>query len=311
MGVLFGFWEQSLSGEYFFVFSPPGKPLDAKSKGVPLLKIIRKINNNAAIAQDKKGREMVVLGRGVGFPAVPYELTDLSAIYRTYYDVNPKYFGLAGELPPEIILAATEIAEQAEFQLDCELNPNLPFTLADHLNFAIERHSKGIQTAAPLGYDVRHLYPQESALGVQALDLVEKRMGVRLPDAEAISVALHIVSAELESSGLDSMMRTFGIINDIDRIVEDRLNIRLDRDSYNYSRFAVHLQYLIQRLENGVQTEEKNADILHQMAREYPALYRCASEVCEYLEHSHGWRCNREELLYLMLHINRVQSREK
>lgn len=63
------------------------------------MKIIRKINNNAAIAQDKRGRELVVLGRGVGFHPVPYELTDLSVIYRTYYDVNPKYFGLAGNFP--------------------------------------------------------------------------------------------------------------------------------------------------------------------------------------------------------------------
>lgn len=274
------------------------------------MKIIRKINNNAAIAQDKRGRELVVLGRGVGFHPVPYELTDLSVIYRTYYDVNPKYFGLAGELPPEIILAATEIFEQAEFQLDCELNPNLPFTLADHLNFAMERQRKGIQLAAPLGYDVRHLYPKESELGRQALDLVEQRVGVRLPEAESISIALHLVSAELESSGLDNMMRTLDIIADIDKIVESRLRIQLDHTSYNYSRFAVHLQYLIQRLETGTQTEEKNADILRDMAKEYPDLYTCACEVGEYLYTSYGWKCNQEEILYLMLHINRVQDRK-
>ena len=272
------------------------------------MKIIRKINNNAAIAQDKRGRELVVLGRGVGFQAVPYELTDLSVIYRTYYDVNPKYFGLAGDLPPEILLLATEIAEQAEFQLDCELNPNLPFTLADHLNFALERLHKGVRLAAPLGYDVRHLYPKESALGLWALDLVETRLGERLPDAEAVSVALHLVSAELQSSSLDSMMRTLSIIEEIDKIVEARLRIHLDHDSYNYSRFAVHLQYLIQRLENGTQSEENNTDILRQMARDYPNLYTCACEVGDYLYRGYGWRCNQEETLYLMLHINRVQD---
>ena len=42
------------------------------------MKLLRKINNNAAVAQDKRGREMVVLGRGVGFHPMPYELTDLS-----------------------------------------------------------------------------------------------------------------------------------------------------------------------------------------------------------------------------------------
>ena len=58
------------------------------------MKIIRRINNNAAVAQDKRGREMVVLGRGVGFGQLPYELTDMSVVYRTFYDVDPKYLML-------------------------------------------------------------------------------------------------------------------------------------------------------------------------------------------------------------------------
>lgn len=53
------------------------------------MKIIRQINNNAALALDGNGKELVVLGRGVGFPKMPYELTDLSRIERTFYDVNP------------------------------------------------------------------------------------------------------------------------------------------------------------------------------------------------------------------------------
>jgi len=52
------------------------------------MKLLRKINNNAAVAQDNRGREMVVLGRGVGFHPMPYELTDLSVVYRTFYDVD-------------------------------------------------------------------------------------------------------------------------------------------------------------------------------------------------------------------------------
>lgn len=63
------------------------------------MKIIRQINNNAALALDGNGKELVVLGRGVGFPKMPYELTDLSRIERTFYDVNPKYFGMAADLP--------------------------------------------------------------------------------------------------------------------------------------------------------------------------------------------------------------------
>ena len=107
------------------------------------MEIIKKINNNIALARDAKGREMVVFGKGLGFPATPYTLQDLSKVQRTFYDVSDKYFALLQEVPEEIFLAADDIAEDANEELDCPLNPNLPFILADHLNFAIQRTRAG------------------------------------------------------------------------------------------------------------------------------------------------------------------------
>lgn len=44
------------------------------------------------------------------------------------------------------------------------MNPNLPFILADHIAFAQQREKQGIRLAAPLHYDVQHLYPREYEL---------------------------------------------------------------------------------------------------------------------------------------------------
>ena len=107
------------------------------------MKLLRKINNNAAVAQDKRGHEM-------GFRPMPYELTDLSVVYRTFYDVDPQYYEMLSSLPEEALMAAADIAEQAEIALQAELNPNLPFTLADHIAFAQEREKQGIRLAAAL-----------------------------------------------------------------------------------------------------------------------------------------------------------------
>ncbi len=82
------------------------------------MKIIRQINNNAALALDGNGKELVVLGRGVGFPKMPYELTDLSRIERTYYDVKPKNFGMAAALPRPLVLAYDEHPARAELEQD-------------------------------------------------------------------------------------------------------------------------------------------------------------------------------------------------
>ena len=274
------------------------------------MKLLRKINNNAAVAQDKRGREMVVLGRGVGFHPMPYELTDLSVVYRTFYDVDPQYYEMLSSLPEEALLAAADIAEQAEIALQAELNPNLPFTLADHIAFAQEREKQGIRLATPLHYDVQHLYPREYELGLQAMETVRLRTGTALPRAEAVNIALHIVNAELEGSDLSSTLAAVEVLDEVTVLVERELGIALDRESYNYARFAMHIQFLVRRLSSGKVMEQGSGKMLSELSAEYPATYRCAQAVAKEIEQRHGWHCSSDEVLYLMLHIYRVQNRQ-
>ena len=271
------------------------------------MQIIKKINNNVALAVDAKGNELIVFGKGVGFPAVPYELTDLSSIQRTFYDMDPRYVQMSAGIPAAVLEASADITEEAEMTLACELNPNLLFTLADHLNFALERLRNGTPLATPLSYDVRHLYPKEAALGDKALGVLEKYTGVRLPDYEAVGVALHLINAESETDDIHTTMMALKITADVDEIIERELHIKLDKDGFQYSRFAMHLRYLVQRLASGEQVEDQGIGLLGQMRREYPAVYACARVVVEYFAGSWGWQCNDEELLYLMMHIYRVQ----
>ncbi len=274
------------------------------------MKLLRKINNNAAVAQDKRGREMVVLGRGVGFHPMPYELTDLSVVYRTFYDVDPQYYEMLSSLPEEALMAAADIAEQAEIALQAELNPNLPFTLADHIAFAQEREKQGIRLATPLHYDVQHLYPREYELGLQAMETVRLRTGTALPRAEAVNIALHIVNAELEGSNLSSTLAAVEVLDEVTVLVERELGIALDRESYNYARFAMHIQFLVRRLSSGKVMEQGSGKMLSELSAEYPATYRCAQAVAKEIEQRHGWHCSSDEVLYLMLHIYRVQNRQ-
>lgn len=274
------------------------------------MKLLRKINNNAAVAQDKRGREMVVLGRGVGFHPMPYELTDLSVVYRTFYDVEPQYYEMLSSLPEEALMAAADIAEQAEIALQAELNPNLPFTLADHIAFAQEREKQGIRLATPLHYDVQHLYPREYELGLQAMETVRLRTGAALPRAEAVNIALHIVNAELEGSDLSSTLAAVEVLDEVTVLVERELGIALDRESYNYARFAMHIQFLVRRLSSGKVMEQGSGKMLSELSAEYPATYRCAQAVAKEIEQRHGWHCSSDEVLYLMLHIYRVQNRQ-
>ena len=273
------------------------------------MRIIKKINTSAALALDSTGKEIIVLGKGLGFPTMPYELEDLSKIERTFYDVDSRYLGMIEDIPQPILLASGEIAELAEDELDCCMNPNLPFTLADHLNFAVSRLRNGIDLTTPIAYDVKHLYPKEFDLGIRSLDILREMAGVTLPEHEAINVTMHIINAEAESSDLHNLMMTLSIIDQVEKIVERQMNITLDKESYNYSRFSMHLRYLIQRLESGKPAEEHGAEMLRPIAREYPEIYMCALKVSDYFKGTWNWKCSDEEIVYLMMHIHRVWER--
>ncbi len=274
------------------------------------MKIIKRINHNAAIALDQKGNELVVLGKGIGFPQVPYELNDLSKISKTFYDLDPIYMDMVPSLPQEMLLAAADIIEQAKIELDCELNPNAVITLADHLNFALERQKKGIVFDMPFSYDIEHLYPREYELGLLALDVVEDYTGQKLPQEEIANIAMHIIYSELEKGDMHEAIVQVEILTEVDRIIEEDLGIQLDKDSFSYSRFSTHLRYLVQRLQNNKPMENNMEKIIGGLIYEFPEIYKCTLHINNYFKEKWGWECTKDELLYLMLHINRLMDKQ-
>ena len=272
------------------------------------MELFKKINNNVALARDAKGREMVVFGKGIGFPAMPYELTDLSLVQRSFYDVNEKYFDLLRDVPEAIFLAADDIADTAREELGCSLNTNLTYALADHLNFAIQCSREGMSVRTPLAYDIRHLYPQEYAIAKEGLHQLCSTLEVDLPESEAVSIAMHIITAENEVGDMHSTILTAKVISEISALVEESLSVKLDKDSFSFSRFAMHLRYLVQRMMQGKPLNSDSAmdAMFTTMRREYPETYTCVQQIDRFLRDTYGWTCSREEQLYLIMHIHRV-----
>lgn len=54
------------------------------------MKLLKKINNNYALALDSRGEKIIVEGRGIGFQKMPCELSDLSLVSKTYYNTKDK-----------------------------------------------------------------------------------------------------------------------------------------------------------------------------------------------------------------------------
>lgn len=274
--------------------------------------ILKKINNNVALASTDAGEEVVVFGKGVGFHEMPYELQDESVIQRVFRDVDEKSVGGFANIADDVLLVASDIVAMADKALDCKLAGNLVVCLADHLQFAVTRDDDELAIENPLSHEVAFVYPRETELGHRALALVRELLGVQLPECEATSVALHLVNAEVDGMGsaqdMDLVMKSTVILDRATQIVEGQLGQTLDRSSYAYVRFVAHLRFLIRRLMRGSCKETENSSLFRQAARDFPDAYKCAAGINEYLKHTYNWSCSDEEMLYLMMHVNRLRS---
>lgn len=275
--------------------------------------VISSINHNAALAKDEEGRELVIFGRGVGFPKTPYQLEDESIIQRTFRHVNDDLLQTISSISEDVLGVAMDVVKVARADLNCTLNPNLYLTLADHLQFSANRIRDGIIIENPLSTEIPYIYAKEWEVGKKGLDLMFEATGVSLPESEAASIALHLVNAEADSAGgtrtIREAMQCAKTVEEIVGLVEKKLSVELDRSSHGYRRFVAHLRYLIQRLRKGEEVESADGMLLDQIAKDFPESYKCAQLVGRYLKRTYGWRLSNEERLYLMMYISRLVPR--
>lgn len=274
--------------------------------------VVKNINNNVALCLDSKGQEVVVFGKGVGFLKPPSEVP-LSKIQRTFYDLNRKFLPLLDDIPLDVIDFTAQQVAQIRGQLPYETNANLIMTLADHLAFAMTRAKKGIYTPMPSIYEMEQNYPVEIRIGRQIVNAMEQTFHVKLPKGEVQGVAMHFINASLgsPSSGqLTAEEEYETILERMTQIVEYALQVTIRRDTFNYARFATHVQYLLKRVQEDSSIDSDNLQVYASIRDEYKDVSACVDQIHEYLQRNWSIDLSEEEKLYLIMHINRVISQE-
>lgn len=216
------------------------------------MKVVKKINNNVAICLDSNNCELVAFGKGIGFPKMPYEIQDLSLIDRTFYDLDSNIMSLFNEIPDPVMQVSMEIVDKATVYLNTNFSDAFVFTLADHLHFTIQRCQEGMVIENMLFYELQHLYVKEMELAQWARRLIYRRLFVNLPKEEEANIAMHFINAQLVAKKQDEESDLTRMIEDVTSIVEKELNLLINRDDFNYSRFIIHLQYLLKRKDKKV-----------------------------------------------------------
>lgn len=272
------------------------------------------INNNIVSAYDETGREVVVMGRGIGFGVRAGAVIDNSKIEKVFriksQGVAEQFKELLANMPLEHAQISNDIISYAKSTLKLKLNQSIYVTLTDHINFAIERYQKGINLENALLWEIKRFYPQEYGLGRYAIDLIRERLHVSLPEDEAGFIALHFVNAEYGTDIRDALHFP-NQMKDILDIVTRELGIRLDEGSLHYERFITHVKFLLQRVYRKELLPDEESELAEMMKKKYPKEYACSEKIADCIEEAAGCRLSAEEIMYLSIHIRRIAMAEE
>lgn len=274
------------------------------------MEVLKKLGNNAAICKDNSGRELIAVGLGIGFPKCPYVLEDLDKIDRTFYNVDSEYVSLFEEIDAEIFKLSADVIDLAVTMLSVPLKQSAVFTLADHLNFALVRLKKGMIFSTPISNELRDLYPVEVKIAKYTINLLQKNLHIDFPESEIYAIAMNIINSEENYKVNNQINLKADFIKEIIKVIEAQMKVFIDTDSFNYSRFASHMQYLFRRKSQYSEISSTNKKLFEVLKNEYPDTYTCVLLIKELIFSKFSWSIEDEELLYLILHVNRLCSYE-
>ena len=280
------------------------------------MRIKKVINNNILCVVDDQGGEMIVTGKGLGFQRKIGERVDPAQFEKTYRMEGKaeqrKLRELCAQIPIEHLRLTQDLIEYIKTQLTVPLNESLLITLADHISFAIKRKEAGVEFSNPLEGAIMSYYPAEYRLGWHCLQVIREETRTDLNPSEAAFIALHIVNAELNTS--------MSVMVDITKLIEGTLEVveyfyqkNFDRESLDFNRFVVHLRYFAQRLFQAVPgpSEDYDPDFRDMIVRSCKQHYKCAQCVGEYIQNTYQKPVSDEELIYLTIHLKRINLANK
>lgn len=279
-----------------------------------LMQVEKVINNNIIRTLDENSNELIVMGSGLGFkkkPGDPVDKTKIEKIYRLQDHAQSRTLEdvLAG-ISLEVIQTVNEIVERGSALLGVKFSDAVYIAMSDHVQFAIARAKNNIFVPNALKNEICSFYPNEFEAGLQAVEIIQRRLDVSLIDDEAGFIALHFISALQEDQNIESARVMTELISNSLRVLKYQCHLDLDTDSLAYRRFITHLKYFSRRLFKLTSSDEPPIDIaMYQMIKsQYKAAYLNVLKISSMIQQVYKKELSNDEMIYLTIHINRLME---
>lgn len=278
-----------------------------------MFRIDRVINNNV-IGVIEGGQEVILTGRGLGFGKHAGGTYDPSRVERRFVLADDRsavgFTTVISELPYEVLVLSNQIADYVEQDLGLTLTSAIQLALADHIQFAIERLASGQRLENTLLWELKSTYRREFTAALHILEMVREATRVVLPIDEAGFLTMHLVNAGL-TGDLSASIGTATTVQDIVALVRQHLGLPIPADSGAYARFLTHVEFAVQRIEEGSLLTGGDPRLFDLVRSADPLAQECAEAIAAYVKDRYGIALPQEEKLYLMLHVARLRARDE
>ena len=275
---------------------------------------IKKVHNNNVILafENSSKKEVILTGCGIGFGKKPNDTIDDSKIEKKFViqdnNFESKVNKLASEIPEEVFAVSSAIIEYAEKNLNTTLDEYIYISLTDHIYFALKRYKENLPIKNELLYELRRIHKKEYEIGKWAIEYINKTFNVNFLIDEAGFIAMHIINANYRESTNKSCL-IMNIINQILDIIKNYYSIEFIEDEINFDRLLTHLKFFAKRLIHKTESIDTNNNGLLEIVKvQYKESYDCVKQIKSFIEENYTYKVNDDEVLYLILHINRVIS---
>lgn len=278
--------------------------------GTPIYnyKVLKVFNNNVLLVEHNS-KEKILYSKGIGFGKKTGDIVPIGSSIDKIYSIEDKsnsnkFNQLLTYVDSGLVGLCEEIIYMMGMELNEELDEKIHISLTDHIAFALKRLRENDEIANPFLVETEILYRREFEIAKKAISILQKRIGISIPDGEIGFITLHIHSAR-QHGKLSNTLKYAFLTNSIAERIEQYYNVVVDRQSISYARFVTHLRFAIERIIN--KNPIKNA-LLGTIRREYPESYKLAEEICTLIERQLQIEVVEDEVGYIALHIEKLKS---
>jgi transcriptional antiterminator len=270
--------------------------------------ILKIFNNNVVLAKHF-GVEKILIKKGLGFGRKTGDFLEADTAFDKIFVIEnqetcSRFNQLITQIDENLVGICEEIFYMISLETGDPLNEEIHVRLIDHIAFTLYRIKNNDKIENPFLVEIETLYGKEMEVAAKAMEMLEKNVGIPIPEGEIGFIALHIHSLKNQGK-LSNTIKYAYLCNSAVELIEDDLGVEIDRKSIDYARFVTHIRFAVERLLKGIPTKN---ELLSSIRNKYKASYKLAKQVGKLIESEIYLKISDEETGYLAMHIERLRN---